>query len=651
MGENRLSNKARIYNTGDIGKWLSDGSIEFLGRDDYQVKIRGHRIELGEIESVINKIPNIKISAVIAWGDNLETKKLVAYIVCGTELEHSVIQKSLEEKLPDYMVPRIYVSLDEMPLTHNGKINRKALPVPTDEDYNKQEYVAPETDEEKVLASAWESLLMIEKISVKDNFYNLGGGSIETIRLIHDLKKKGYTIEVRQAIMNPVLEDMARVIKKDHIQERQVSNESTENLSLVWSVGDLLPVSENQKYFIRRPWDMIRSHTISLSNFSEDTFELKFRNLLKNYHPLMVKFEKGKEKEDVFQIPLSSHQFPIDIKVLRKINPNDFTKIYAEADVFLRKPFNYFNETPLVRIFLVIDPTDANKAFLSFCMAHALVDIDTFKSISNNLEHAFDHPKIQEHASSNMALATWQKNFLNSEKGKTQRSWWLNYLKTLPLINNKIKEQTEPVDFVIQEKIISGAEYETTIKALADSLNLPVAVIILTAFQYLLNKLGATVQMIAVNGKEEVLEGIDVNNLLGVTTNFLPLKIISPDNQPLQKYIFDVFEHYLNVRLYQKVPYEVIRKDFKETVDLDKVIMGYFNFINLDKTKLIEQDSSRKEILVSYIKTPWQDVYGTGLICGLYKNGIVLKLMCSKELYENEKLDVFLDSFINKFKL
>ncbi|WP_318849374.1 amino acid adenylation domain-containing protein, partial [Chryseobacterium sp. JV558] len=139
----------RLYRTGDLGRWLADGNIEFMSRNDDQVKIRGYRIELGEIESQLDRMEGIQQSVVLAVGDGASEKQLVAYYVSAAALGIDDLKNHLKAVLPEYMVPKIYMHLDSLPLTVNGKIDRRALPMPDARAYEKKEYVSPQTSTEK----------------------------------------------------------------------------------------------------------------------------------------------------------------------------------------------------------------------------------------------------------------------------------------------------------------------------------------------------------------------------------------------------------------------------------------------------------------------------------------------------------------------
>lgn len=183
---------ARLYKTGDMARYLPDGNIEFLGRVDHQVKIRGFRVELGEIEAVLAGHPKVRETAVMAREDLPGDKRLVAYFIVAQEPApiHDELYGFLKEKLPDYMVPSAFVELKVMPLTPNGKVDRRALPAPdTSRRDSKENFVAPRTPTEEVLANIWAETLGLKRVGVYDNFFELGGHSLLVTRVISQLHK------------------------------------------------------------------------------------------------------------------------------------------------------------------------------------------------------------------------------------------------------------------------------------------------------------------------------------------------------------------------------------------------------------------------------------------------------------------------------
>jgi acyl carrier protein len=188
----------RLYRTGDRARWRADGTVEYLGRLDFQVKIRGFRIELGEIESVLLAHPLIHDVVVVADGDG-ESRRLVAYVVAwGETTSIAALREHLGQALPGYMVPSVFVWLPALPLSANGKVDRRALPAPDDSAIPITELIAPRTVMEELVVSTWREILGRERISVTDGFFTLGGNSLSAMRVAVRLGERvGVTIPVR----------------------------------------------------------------------------------------------------------------------------------------------------------------------------------------------------------------------------------------------------------------------------------------------------------------------------------------------------------------------------------------------------------------------------------------------------------------------
>ncbi|WP_350307472.1 amino acid adenylation domain-containing protein, partial [Photorhabdus viridis] len=203
---------ARMYKTGDLARYLPDGNLEFLGRNDQQVKVRGFRIEPGEIEARLIEHPAVRESVVLVLGEG-QDKRLVAYVVAPVDegLANN-LRAHLSATLPDYMVPSAFVRLDALPLTPNGKLDRRALPAPDSEAFARQIYEAPQGEKEVTLAAIWRELLDIEQVSRHDSFFALGGHSLLAVRMIERLRNLGLTLAVRDLFQSPVLSELARTL-------------------------------------------------------------------------------------------------------------------------------------------------------------------------------------------------------------------------------------------------------------------------------------------------------------------------------------------------------------------------------------------------------------------------------------------------------
>ncbi|KPG85162.1 non-ribosomal peptide synthetase [Pseudomonas sp. RIT-PI-o] len=208
--------QARMYRTGDIARYRADGNIEYLGRNDDQVKIRGLRIELGEIQACLSRIDGVQEAAVVAREDVPGDKRLVAYYT-GSRLDIDILRATLLHGLPDYMVPATFVHLDRLPLSPNGKLDRKALPAPNQDALISRPYEAPVGEVEITLARLWCELLNVERVGRHDHFFELGGHSLLAVSLVGRLQQEGMEADVRALFEQPTLAGYAAITERMEI--------------------------------------------------------------------------------------------------------------------------------------------------------------------------------------------------------------------------------------------------------------------------------------------------------------------------------------------------------------------------------------------------------------------------------------------------
>ncbi|KFF61974.1 hypothetical protein IW00_18775 [Pectobacterium brasiliense] len=205
---------ARLYKTGDLARWLPDGSIEYLGRNDFQVKLRGFRIELGEIEARLMQCPGVQEAVVVAREDSPGDTRLVAYLCPqpGIELMPAELRQQLSTHLADYMIPSAFVMLDTFPLTPNGKLDRKALPAPDQTAVVSHGYEAPQGKVETKLAHIWQELLGLERVGRHDHFFELGGHSLLAVQLLNHMREQGMEVSLATLFSHPTLSELAFVV-------------------------------------------------------------------------------------------------------------------------------------------------------------------------------------------------------------------------------------------------------------------------------------------------------------------------------------------------------------------------------------------------------------------------------------------------------
>jgi thioesterase domain-containing protein/acyl carrier protein len=208
---------ARLYKTGDLVRYLPSGNIEFLGRIDHQVKIRGFRIELGEIESVLRQHSGISETVVVAREDTPGDKRVVAYSVPanGAAPTTAELRTFLKEKLPEYMLPSVFVTLKNMPLTPNGKVDRRALPAPVQVDLAAQAtFAAPRDPVESRLVQIWEVVLGVRPIGIRDNYFELGGHSLLAVKLMNRIEQAfGKILPIAMLLQAPTIEQLAAIVR------------------------------------------------------------------------------------------------------------------------------------------------------------------------------------------------------------------------------------------------------------------------------------------------------------------------------------------------------------------------------------------------------------------------------------------------------
>jgi len=244
---NPFTDGERMYKTGDRVRFLPDGTLDFMGRIDFQVKIRGFRIELGEIENALQQMPAISRAVVTAFDTPQDVKALAAYFttVNNEPLDSAPIRSFLEERLPDYMVPALFMRLDKMPVDPSGKINRRLLP---EADLSKievkTEYVAPRTPTEEKLCDMMKEVLHIERVGIKDSFFDLGGHSMMATQVVSRIREEfDVELSLRVLFENPTAEGIAQALI-----EAESETQDAESLDAMLSEIENLSDEEIEKF-------------------------------------------------------------------------------------------------------------------------------------------------------------------------------------------------------------------------------------------------------------------------------------------------------------------------------------------------------------------------------------------------------------------
>jgi len=310
---------SRIYRSGDLGRYLPDGNIEYLGRLDTQVKIRGNRVEVGEIEVLLNQLYGISQSVVVAREDVPGQKRLVAYLVAsGEKKDIAFLRDSIEQKLPDYMMPSAFVWVDGFAKTTSGKVDRNALPAP---DTQRPElsvlYQAPNTTAEKSITAIWAELLQLDKVGVFDNFFELGGNSILALKTVAALKKQyNYTLPITKLYQYPTVNGIASYLEGNKsvakITAGKPKKDKTNNDIAVIGMAARFPGADT----IAELWKVLVEGRETTSFFSEEELDSSIPLAVRNA-PNYVKARGVVDNADSFDAAF----FGINPKVAELMDP------------------------------------------------------------------------------------------------------------------------------------------------------------------------------------------------------------------------------------------------------------------------------------------------------------------------------------------
>jgi amino acid adenylation domain-containing protein/non-ribosomal peptide synthase protein (TIGR01720 family) len=372
----------RLYRTGDSARWLSDGNLEYLGRQDDQVKIRGYRIELGEIESVLMQKPEVMQAVVLARADQQGAKRLTAYVVMdAAAYNKQLLQQYLQERLPEYMVPRLWVRMESLPLTINGKINKNALPEANAIELITEKYASPRNQTEEQLARIWQELLGLDRIGIYDNFFELGGDSILTIQVVSRARKLGIEIQPRDIFYHQAIARLAEAVQKNGINKIK-----TEQGILSGDVG-LLPI---QQWYLEKNETEISHYNQAVllsidKNISAATLQICFDVLVSWHDALRLQYANlngnWEQRYGVAQVKVLVE----DLTNAEDLNTgiSSFTNQYQSS--------LSITEGRLINVVLMKTPDTESANRLSIVVHHLAVDGVSLRIILNDLNALLDN--------------------------------------------------------------------------------------------------------------------------------------------------------------------------------------------------------------------------------------------------------------------
>ena len=597
---------ARMYRTGDLGYWQTDGVLQFAGRNDDQVKIRGFRVELGEIEARLGELARVREAVVVALEDQPGDRRLVAYWTArGTEpsdrsalldaVEHTegvlpkegdprdavshdeearqkadVRQKELEQlrdhlraELPEYMVPSVFVKLEEMPLTPNGKVDRKALPAPDADALTAHAYEAPQGPVEEVLAGIWQELLGVERVGRNDSFFDLGGHSLLAVQLIGRMRRDmGQEVQLGEIFDAPTLTGVAgRLQRVDEVQTTPIERaDRAKDLPLSWG--------QQRLWFLEQLEDLGSAYHIPAvlrlqGELDRKALQRTLDTIVARHEALRTVFERNADGEPVQRI-LPVRPFELQYRDLSQLAGAEKEQVKdALIDETLHRPFDLTRDA-LVRASLA--KLGDQDHVLSLCMHHIVSDGWSMGVLTRELAALYeafsqgrDNP-LPDLPIQYADYAQWQRQWLIGEQLQTQTAYWKEELTGAQTLLELPTDRPRPP---VQSYAGSVVPLELD-KHITEELNTLARRHGATLFMVL--QAGFAVLMGRLSGQDDVVIGTPVANrrrselegLIGFFVNTLALRTRLDAQATVSELLSQVKERMLAGFGHQDVPFEQV---------------------------------------------------------------------------------------------
>ncbi len=561
--------QARLYKTGDLARYLPDGNIECLGRIDDQVKLRGFRIELGEIESVLHQHATVSESVVVAREDAPGDRRLVAYVVPANnaKIQSQELRRFLLKKLPEYMIPSVFVGLEELPLTPNGKVNRRALPAPEYDAQLHESYVAPLTPVEELLCGIWAEVLKVSRVGVNDNFFELGGHSLLATQVVSRvLQTFAVQLPLRALFEAPTVGALA-----DRIHKLSNSQETAASPVIPHTARqEVPPLSFAQK----RLWflDQLEgaSGSYNLSRAVRMTGRLNVAVLQQTLSEIVSRHESLRtnfELLDEEPVQAISPPRPMEISLVDLGNQPEgaLQELIGELS---RRPFDLTHDQLLRASLLQLDEQDH---VLLLTMHHVVSDGWSMSVLFREIAALYE-AFVNGQTSPLVDLpiqyrdfAFWQRDWLQGDVLKTQVDYWKKQLAGAPAVLELPTDRPRPPLQTFNgalHSIVLPGRLSDSLSELSRQTDSTLFMTLLAAFQTLLCRY---------TNQEDIVLGTPIANrtrretedLIGFFVNTLVMRTDLSGNPAFSELLRRVREVALQSYAHQDLPFEKLVEELK----------------------------------------------------------------------------------------
>jgi len=422
--------EGRLYRSGDLARWLPDGNLEYLGRIDEQVKIRGFRIEAGEIENVLRRLEGIKDAVVIVREDASGDKALYAYLTADTKVDTVSLRRKLAGELPEYMIPAFMLQIEAIPVTENGKLNKRALP--EIERKTGEEYAAPENAMEEILCDIFREILNVDEVGIRDSFFALGGDSIKAIRIVSRLRTHGYDLSVKDIMRGYTVETIAAQVKK----AAEVKYEQKEVSGAVTPTPILRKFEE---WKLKKPEHFNQAMMLKVDTEDEAVVRRALDALVKHHDMLRAVYRNG---QIIIRESQAGRLYDFAVSDYREENSEE-GKI-EEGKIEEKKieeECNRWQESmdlengPLMKAVLFLT-REGGRMF--FCLHHLIVDGVSWRILFEDFENAVRQAENQNEITLPMKTASYREwsealeEYRRSKKLAKEKAYWEKVISQIP---------------------------------------------------------------------------------------------------------------------------------------------------------------------------------------------------------------------------
>ncbi|MBA4538661.1 amino acid adenylation domain-containing protein [Bacillus aquiflavi] len=511
----------KMYRTGDLARWLPDGNIEFLGRIDNQVKIRGFRIEISEIEAQLLKNERIKEALVIDRKDHHGHTYLCAYMIAQHDLTVSELREYLANHLPDYMIPSHFIQIDKMPLTPNGKVDRKALPLLEEGNMSKGiEYEAPRNEVEENLVSIWQDVLGVREIGINDSFFEVGGDSIKALQIVSKLSQVGFKLKIKDLFSNPKIKNLSKYIKSDFKKKKNEIIQGKVPLTPIqkryFEINNKELNHYNQSFMLYRE-----------KGFDEKVIETVFNKIIEQHDALRMTYEK--QNGAIIQYNRGLKEKCFDLYVFDLKDEEDEQATVHQLATNIQKEVSILNG----QIMKICIFKTSKGDHLLIVIHHLVIDGVSWRILFEDFEMAYRQASLGKKIELGTKTDSYKEfsqkliKYAESNKLRKEKKYWRDLAKTKVDFFPKMGMDTDNYE---NSKILRiSLSREDTKKLLGETnkaYNTQINDILLTALLVTVREMTGNNRlkiMMEGHGREEVIENVDVSRTIGWFTSMYPV--------------------------------------------------------------------------------------------------------------------------------